>query len=567
VINLRNIPTKHVGAVVRARPLADAQAYRQAGRGSLFSRQFSVLSPQLVDQTARLRSRLVIQFVGWVESAEADVTHREVGRPRQCPRYGFSLVELMIATVILGIGLVMVATIFPVAVDQTREAVQMSIVQAVADSAEQTLRLRMGAVTGTVPIDQDSSCLPGDRPHTSDTTEGTLVTGANQSSISQPTMPSNYDANPSNGDGNPATIYDWEKVPSQHPCCFRIIRACNMVHLPRDENNIEYLTPTAPNGSLYDPRTEMMLEGYVGGYVVPGVPSQFRNLLTPAVGVASPAYADANPKVSPHWIGLVVGGRAGTFPRIDLLDRVYPPVSPRLPHRPLANASSDGYPRHADLMEASTRRYCWVALGAPGLGSAGPEGRPYELRILVMYRGEMTARYASQSGGFGQTDRHTEPKPLTAVEDTLFPRPWLVRFHDGNTSTFPDANYTAAPVLIGGGTVLPAGTIICRREVAELLPPGAIFVDFERGRAHTVLQNVPDRTNPNNRRLILAPDPDLNSPIPDNIASGMDYWYPDFPDYAWVVPPPIVRTGRLSGDYFFEGKCPVLAVFESTIPR
>ena len=62
--------------------------------------------------------------------------------PRQ-PRRGFSLVELMIASMILGLGMVMVATVFPISLDMTRETLQMSISQSAADTAYGTLALRM----------------------------------------------------------------------------------------------------------------------------------------------------------------------------------------------------------------------------------------------------------------------------------------------------------------------------------------------------------------------------------------------------------------------------------------
>lgn len=478
---------------------------------------------------------------------------------------GFSLVELMIATVILGIGLVMVATIFPVAVDQTREAVQMSIAQSVAKSAEQVLRLRMRTATGTTGTAAlNSSHLPGDRPHESDSPVGTSVTDATPSSIAEPTTPSSYDVDP--------TRLGWQKVPSKHPRCFRAIRCCNMVHAPMDQNNIGYLTPATPGEPLYDPRTEVMLEGFIGGAGLPGIISEFRYFLAPVVSPANPAFADTNPNVSPHWIGLAASGRAGTFPRIDIVDRVFPRVEPRRPLEPLDNDSSNDYPRYNDIVETSTRRYCWVALGAPAEGSAGPEGRPYQLRIVVMYRGELTSRYGSQSAMFSSQYRHTRPTPLTAAEDTLFPRPWLVKFDDGSAATFPDTNYTAAPVKTSPGTALAAGTIICHRNVGDLLPPGAIFVDFELGKSHTVLQNIPYAPNPiDYRQLLVTPNPDLL--VPDAYAGslppldGMQYWYPDFPDYAWVVPPPIVRTGSGATGYYFEGNCPVLAVFESHIDR
>ncbi|HOM53906.1 MAG TPA: type II secretion system protein, partial [Phycisphaerae bacterium] len=58
-------------------------------------------------------------------------------------RPGFSLVELMIAIMILGLGMVMVATVFPVSLDMTRNTLQMNISDAAFDAAVSTLRLKV----------------------------------------------------------------------------------------------------------------------------------------------------------------------------------------------------------------------------------------------------------------------------------------------------------------------------------------------------------------------------------------------------------------------------------------
>ena len=474
-------------------------------------------------------------------------------------RPGFSLVELMIATVILGIGLVMVATIFPVAVDQTREAVQMSIAQSVARSAEETLRLRMRTVTGTGTMDVGTSHLPGDRPHeTSDKTSQDPTPGWAKDLPPEPVSPSNYDVNPSEQYGyQPPTACGAPLTPSvsSNPRSFRIIRLANMRRTPEDDNDCGYFFPGgADEGALYDPWTECMLEG------VPAVLSQF------ACGLGPKVWPDWNIWAMPYW------NPSRTPPRIDVLDRVFPVVRPRMPTDPLNNIDANGNPRYADLREAAERRYCWAALGRPGEGSAGPDGTPFHIRILVMYRGELTARFAAQDPQDGQFDRHWRPQPWKEDRDTIFPQPWLVKFDDGDndTTTRYHTNYTAESVSTAPqnfrARTLPPGTIICDRNVGDLLPVGATFVDFELGGVHVVLQNNPDPGSLTTlRRLTVTPDPDLNSPNP--LIDGMRYHYPDFPDYAWVVPPPIVRTGSGPTDYYFEGKCPVLAVFESHIDR
>lgn len=65
-------------------------------------------------------------------------------------RFGFSLIELMIALTILGLGLVMVATLFPVAWTRARQLSEYTTQTAVTESAHATLTLLMkvGSLAG-----------------------------------------------------------------------------------------------------------------------------------------------------------------------------------------------------------------------------------------------------------------------------------------------------------------------------------------------------------------------------------------------------------------------------------
>ena len=63
-------------------------------------------------------------------------------RPRTA-QSGFSLAELMVAIIILGIGMTMVATVFPVAIRMSGDTVQMSIAHAASDAALATVQIRV----------------------------------------------------------------------------------------------------------------------------------------------------------------------------------------------------------------------------------------------------------------------------------------------------------------------------------------------------------------------------------------------------------------------------------------
>ncbi len=76
-------------------------------------------------------------------------------RRTDCVR-GFSLIELMVAMTILGFGLVMVATVFPIALGRARDLSEVTTQVAVTDAAEMTVRLLVHN-SGLDPTDNASS--------------------------------------------------------------------------------------------------------------------------------------------------------------------------------------------------------------------------------------------------------------------------------------------------------------------------------------------------------------------------------------------------------------------------
>ncbi|MGN6369335.1 MAG: type IV pilus modification PilV family protein [Phycisphaerae bacterium] len=65
-----------------------------------------------------------------------------LAHPTTRSRRGFSLLEVLLATFILGIGLIMVASVFPVGANWTRESTENSIAQTIALNAVETIKAR-----------------------------------------------------------------------------------------------------------------------------------------------------------------------------------------------------------------------------------------------------------------------------------------------------------------------------------------------------------------------------------------------------------------------------------------
>ncbi len=459
--------------------------------------------------------------------------HRQArlgGRPggRESER-AFSLMELLVAIMILGLGMVMVATVFPVGMDISRDTIQMSISLTAADAAAATLALRLPAEQD---LNNDAAIAPNP--------------------FGLPEVPDMYDA------------------------------LMEPVELGTFVRFFTEFTRWDGDAAVYGPVVEQVVNT---AFAVRAWNLQAG--VEPALGVHLPVA-----ELSPH---IDLGGGVPPVPhRVHVADRVYPPVPINAWYPPgmavttvgagLYYADSGYCPTHyfdpsqctplgasvldnsyrmsqVDLTaaaQAAGRRYAWSAFQHKLAPRA--ELRNFLATIVVTHRGELTENYAQQASlnnpvvpglvvppniddpGLPANVRQAIrlPRPAMRVSyDALFPVPWLAQLES------LDAR---------------AGRAVCTAAVAELLPPGAMFVIaasplqngwpvLQAGTARKVLGNnwqPPDR--------VLRGDTSVLRQL--EIARGNEEAVG--PVLVWVFPPPIKRAGS---SWAYGNRSPVVGVF------
>ncbi|HPD31820.1 MAG TPA: type II secretion system protein [Phycisphaerae bacterium] len=475
------------------------------------------------------------------------------GSPVSCLLFpGFSLLELMIAIVILGIGMVMVATIFPIGIDMAAQTVQMNIAQSVADAALATLKLKVPSISDLTG-DSVASYLVFAPDVTATDLDTVIDNSANNNDVLALALSGKKSGPP------PPPLTDWMPVDSPWV----------VEYGPPGLNIASYLTGIFPAGG--PPKVRLFTEttGWTGekGASGPGgawdyayvIPSQ--NLLLNYLTWLSQG-KDPRSSMIPPTLGQV----PDVYP-VNLVDQVYPPV-PLIAFDPKKNEYKKRLP--ADFIpDVAGRRYSWIGIHHVTDPTSGRAR--FVVTILVTHRSSLTNRYARQAepsqdkvAGYNprfiQPDDRRElrlPKPdMDSRTDMLFPHPWLVRFDQINLGT---------------------GEVRCTQAVADLLPPGSYFVAarsvyafnssneqifpaaLAAGTAYEVSARQGQRGNPDDIwTLQIRRQPPVAGAasewIPENPSSPRELEIP----YAWVVSPAVERVGT---GYSFQAKSPVAGVF------
>ena len=412
------------------------------------------------------------------------MTHRRA-------RTGFSLLELMIAIIIFGLGMVMVATIFPIGLDISRDAIQQSISQAVTDTAVAILKIK---VPGFEELDQ--------------------IGVANNPNVQAP------------------PIMDENAVEKLPPLPF--------------PNDRRYFTKVSAwdgdDGNLWQTTFIMSTQNVPANYAslsLAAIPTE----LPPRIGTSSPPDTRIHLADRVYPPVQVEFGFYGPPPAPPQPDIAFGPNG--VPDGMYVPTPGDQGLLYPDIIrEAATRRYAWAAIHHRR--SAQPEEiSQFIATIVVLHRADMNARYAAQwcpnwplSRGFNLADpddvaalRNPVPwdagNPPPAMDDpatpwrdddpdTLFPQAWLVMLDNVNLST---------------------GTVTCRHGAARVLPEGAFFFVAQRKGglyAGTFYE------------IITASWDDPDEKVTLQIAGGGSGSGDDV--LVWVFPPPIVARGDSSNE-------------------
>lgn len=483
----------------------------------------------------------------------------------------FSLIEMMIAIVILGLGLVMTATMFPVAWTRARTLTEFTTHRAVTQSAAALLGESLRASGSTYVTYTQSGADKGKYFLSSGSLAGDL--------FYDPLLHNDPEANP-----NPVKL----------PCdtaaqCFEhlsiLIPSDTRVHALHMEN-LSASSPTNPPVPERPFRIERMLE--------------LCDLSTTPL-VCRTDYPISDYPVqcdNPVSDGADFCARSFYSPQVSLGSRLYPPIEAQP-----VNAS-DAVAQAAWLENFNTRRYAWAALhrlrdpvgpvNVPGppdpltrtrsrelaaqAARAAGSTRIFDFYVVTLKRAQPISRFAVQDPDTTPligTSELAAPAPLPEAQDVALPVAWRVQVEipnnlrmsngleitPGNVPPAPDDDPTGIPTEI---QVPPTGVTENAAMLISMFPRGTQFVDEISGQ---VLRVSSRRLNAAGTVAFLTLDRELyRDRFDDSPQFGGDgvLQNDEFIRTVWVFPPPIADRTSAS-EVTFDDATPVLGIDVKTI--
>ncbi|HOW73703.1 MAG TPA: prepilin-type N-terminal cleavage/methylation domain-containing protein [Phycisphaerae bacterium] len=468
-------------------------------------------------------------------------------------RKGFSLLELMIAIMILGIGIVMVATIFPVGLDLTRDTVQMDISQAVTDvgMAMMTVKVpgykQLDKMADTAAVPAAARVLVPDILRTEMSVNGQI--SLQQQEVIDFLVGSVGSLKTDYGKVQVGPPYVW--APKNWPGLSPAQQT-----VPEFISRCRVFTEQTGWPSELAPEDEVSVvpaQNLPADYIKVAQKASEKTIDAVVKTMVLPTFRSAGNHLQP-----VV-----TLPRIHLLDQVYPPFPTAELYELSSSTAYSAYsasmwrPKDVGintltsvLRDLASRRYSWLAFSHRML--ADPKHAEMLVTVVTLYRGDANARFARQktiAGGSGYNvdfdfssndadhfDACWQPKAdPTADEDWVFPVPWLVKLMAVN---------------------LESGEVYCAAEVARLLPAGSYFIIAQgKGqlRAGTFQKVLACEV-----KVLSSPKPRSAWALNDwsrlTVARGKGSAQDVL---AWVIPPAVERSGTAVS---FQSRSPVVGV-------
>lgn len=446
----------------------------------------------------------------------------------------------MIATIILGFGLLMIGAVLPIAWKGSLEATNYTVAEGASQTAKFYVnkKCRVDGLRDLFENVNHDPLLPPPSPppvNAADsfaTLDLTMRDGTSYSFL---------------GDYDTIDDIDGDNIPDP------LVHALHMENWAMDPDSLFICGGNMPD-DLSIPEAPILISIDLTDTRTVGIPSSLSDVVPPlCMGYPS---------------------RIGA-PVIKLGDRVLPPMPSGL--------------TPADVNQwrevLGSRRFAWAVLHRLARIPQSPtDPRQFHMYFVTLRRGNSTNRYAfQQPAPNGNVVPLTPPVAWADTEDVMFPLAWRVPLlviesqrANGPPTGVPAIVFAGAvdddvgvalaaglnPPLAGSTPLDPVDNSVCK--VADMFPRGSMFVDEVNGNVYRVtqreyLENAAGRTD-QLARLTL----DLEVTIADLLDSAGNL---ERNRVVWVFPPSVSPGDRTSGSggVRFGGASPVIDIRVETI--
>jgi prepilin-type N-terminal cleavage/methylation domain-containing protein len=456
-------------------------------------------------------------------------------------RSAFSLIEMMIAIVILGLGLVMTATMFPVAWTRARTLTEYTTQRSAAASAESTLSTLLHAAGSSIRVVP----INGNPTRKLFLTAGSLAGDF----FYDPTLVLQY--------GGQVAIIGYSDTR------MHALNVANILVTPQGG---------APGSEIID-EDPWLLER-----MFDIESTTFHPILGSGIEVF---------ESNDVWKAQYFLENSFYTAQAPVEQRVYPPLG--------AYPTATGAPQDKWRDKLSTRRFAWAVLHrlrsrvgpAPNLAgplsaqdlavAAGASGttRVFDMYVVTLRRTQPSNRYAMQDPQFAPdpNDRSVvaTPQSLKSTKDVILPSPWRVQIEiprklnvraailggpNASTGVPTEVQFPPTGTTLGGADPIA--------QFSQMLPSGAQFVDEVNGQVFRVTK----RREGADGYAFLTLDSEI---VFEDMDDGdLQNNLPNLDDdenvrAVWVFPPAVDRSLADGALPVFDGSSPVVGIDVRTV--